>query len=144
MASMVSVHFVLCPIAYFIFIRHLVKEKLWGKVTCEIHVHGNDLWICFAGYRYFFFQGCVWIECPLHIDFLLRARSLLYGNTFQKHQKWESLGNSYGRNWVKMKNEISEVQLVFHTNFTFYNFDDEGKREVIFLRACSWPGTTTP
>ena len=53
-ALVVSAHFVLCPIAYFIFIRHLVKETLWGKVSCEIHVYGNDSWICFAGYKYFF------------------------------------------------------------------------------------------
>lgn len=51
MALMVSIHCVLCPGAYFIFIRDLVKEKLWGEVTCKIHIHRNDLWMCFAGYK---------------------------------------------------------------------------------------------
>lgn len=73
MALVISIHFVLGPIAYFIFIRHLVKEKWWGKVTCTIHVHGSHLWICFAGYNFFFFQGFVWIECPFHVDFSLES-----------------------------------------------------------------------
>ena len=69
MALMINVHSVLCPVAYIIFIRDLVKEKFWGKVTCKIH--RNDLWICLAGYKYNFIsrERLFWIECPFPIDF---------------------------------------------------------------------------
>lgn len=60
----VNTHFVSCPIAYFIFIRHLVRKKLWGKVTYKIHIHK---W--YVDTNNFFLQGFVWIECVLHIDF---------------------------------------------------------------------------
>ena len=66
MDLIISVHFVLCPVASFIFARDFSKGKI---VKCEIHFHGNDLWICFAGYKYnFIFRGCFWIECLFHID----------------------------------------------------------------------------
>lgn len=89
----VNIHFVLCPIAYFIFIRHLVKKKLGGKVTYKIHIQ----MIC--GYKYFFFFAgfCLDWMCAPHWfpHFSLKARILLNDNTFQKHQKvgvpWEPL-----------------------------------------------------
>lgn len=75
------------------------------------------------------------MECVFHLDFPLRARSRLYGNTSQKHLKVRIPREPYGHKLNK--NEILRVELGFQTNFTFYNFDDEGEREVTFLCACS-------
>lgn len=36
------------------------------------------------------------------------------------------------------------MQPGFQTSFTFYNFDDEGEREVTSLCACSAPGSMIP
>lgn len=111
-----------------------VKETLWGRWPAKFTVV-ELIWEFVLLDTNTFFLGGGKILFGLNVCFTWifpwELKAFCMVTLSRNIWKWESLGNSYGHK--PNKNEISRMQPGFQTNFTFYNFDDEGDREVTFF-----------